>query len=175
VAGRESEPYPAERSQHPSPTAFGLRFCGFAAAALIPYYFARTQNIFEPFLSLLATLVGGPLNLTGAAVVVSGRVILVPGAFGIDIGSECSGISHLLLFCSAVLAYPSTFRSRMLGVLLGAAAVSMVNLVRLTTLLWACVHAQRYFDFIHSYVWGFLGYLGIVLLWFLWMHLSDKQ
>lgn len=158
-----------------SPTTFVLRFCGFTAATLIIYFFARTQNIFEPFLSLLAALLGGLLNLTGATVVVSGRVVLVPGAFGMDIASECSGISHLILFCSAVLAYPSTFRSRMLGVLLGAAAVSMVNLVRLATLLWVGVHAQRYFDFIHSYIWGFFSYLGIVLLWFLWMHLSDRQ
>ena len=157
-----------------NPTNFVLRFCGYTAAALIIYYFAWTHKIFGPFLSLLATIVGGLMNQLGATVVVSGQVVLVPSVFGIDIASECSGISHLILFCSAVLAYPATLRSRMLGVLLGAVVVSGVNLVRLATILWTGVYAQTYFYFMHTYLWGFLGYLGIVLLWFLWLCLSDR-
>lgn len=139
------------------------------------YYFASAQNIIGPFLSLLATLVGKLIDLTGTTVKVSGQVVLIPGVFGIDIADECSGISHLLLFCSAVLAYPGNLRSRMLGILMGVVAVFIVNLIRLATLLWIGVHAQAYFSFIHSYLWGGIGYLGIVLLWFLWLRLSDRH
>ena len=151
---------------------FAWRFCLFCAMGMGFFYLAPVGVLLQPLLTALAALVGGLLKVTGLSVIVLGQKVVLPRVFGIDIATECSGAQQLILFLSAVLAYPTSNRSRLFGVALGTAAVLLGNLVRLVTLFWVGVQAREYFDVAHSYIWGGVSCAGLVLLWLLWLRLS---
>lgn len=153
---------------------FAWRFCLFCAMGMGFFYLAPVHALLQPLLIMLAALVGGLLKVAGLPVIVLGQKVVLPGVFGIDIATECSGAPHLLLFFSGVLAYPTSSGSRLFGLILATTAVFVGNLVRLVTLFWIGVQAQEYFDVAHSYIWGGLSYAGLVLLWILWLRLSGE-
>lgn len=152
--------------------SFGLRFCLYSAAGAGLLYLSPANKLLEPLLEVLATLVGGLLQSAGMPVMVLGQKVVLPGVFGIDIVTECSGIPQMVLFLSVVLAYPTSNASRLFGAIIAASAVFLGNLLRLFTLFWVGVHARDYFDLAHSYIWGVFSYSGLVLLWILWLFFS---
>jgi exosortase/archaeosortase family protein len=148
------------------------RFVLYAGVALAIFYAVPAEILLRPLLAALATVVGGLSRALGLAAVAAGTQVAVPGAFGIEIAVECSGVPELLLFLSAVFAYPASARSRAAGAAVAVVGVVLGNVLRLAALLAVGVHAPRYFDAVHAYVQGAISYLAMSALWIAWLRLS---
>lgn len=88
----------------------------------------------------------------GRNVVRHGSSLSVGGA-GIEIVSECSPHMAFLIFAAVILAFPSTWRQRLVGLALGAIVIHLFNTVRIVTLIWVLSARREWFDFIHVYLW----------------------
>lgn len=150
---------------------FGL----YAGAAIAVFYLAPSEYLLEPLLAALAMAVGGLARVVGVDAIASGSLVVVPGNFGIEIVVECSGVPELLIFLSAVLAYPTSGRSKLAGAMIALAGVMAGNIVRLAALFLVGVHAPEYFDPVHAYVQGILSYFLMVVLWLGWLRLSATR
>jgi exosortase/archaeosortase family protein len=163
---------PTAKSADDRSRRFVPRFGLYAGAAIAVFYLAPSEYLLEPLLAALAMAVGALARAVGVDAIVSGSLVVVPGNFGIEIVVECSGVPELLLFLSAVLAYPASGKSRVAGAMIAIAGVMVGNIVRLAALFLIGVHALEYFDPVHAYVQGILSYILMVVLWLGWLHLS---
>jgi exosortase H (IPTLxxWG-CTERM-specific) len=121
----------------------------------------------EPFTAGVARASGAVLNLLGQDVTMQGTVIRGP-RFAVNIRNGCNGIEAMLIFLAAVLAFPASWKSRLIGLGLGILTIQIVNLVRVVALFLTGVYFPRFFDSSHTVIWQTIVILFGVLLWIFW-------
>lgn len=144
---------------------------GFLGLAVLFQLAASTdfadRSVGRPLCSLVAKV---------AAVVLSplGRVSLDGTRLGFDgfwvvIAEPCNGVLPTTLYLAAVLAFPSTWRARAYGVLIGVPGIFLVNLVRVVSLMLVGSRWTAIFEDVHVYVWQTLVVALTVALWIFWV------
>jgi archaeosortase B (VPXXXP-CTERM-specific) len=97
---------------------------------------------------------------------------------GVNVGSdvckftiigECTAYYPISIFIAAVLAFPSPWIRRILGVVVGVPTLLLINQVRLVSLCYIERAFPKQFDVIHIVVWQSLIIFFTVLLWILWV------
>ncbi|MGH9399921.1 MAG: exosortase H [Thermoanaerobaculia bacterium] len=143
----------------------------FLALLLVLYVAVASRpvndRVIVPFTAGIASASAAILRVIGEPIAVNGTSIS-GGGFGVNIENGCNGIEAALLFVSAVLAFPATRRSRLLGAVAGLAAIQVVNLVRVVSLFWIGRHYPGFFQSSHTVVWQSVVVLFGVVLFFLW-------
>ena len=125
------------------------------------------DHAIEPFTAGVARASGAGLNLLGQHVTLQGTVIQ-GSRFAVNIRNGCNGVEAMLIYLAAVLAFPASWRARLLGLGLGIVAIQAVNLVRVIALYLTGVYFPKLFDASHTVVWQSIVILFGVLLWILW-------
>lgn len=136
---------------------------GFAFLSLNPV----NDGVVEPFTAGVARVSGVALDLIGQEVEMQGTVI-ESDRFAVNIRNGCNGVETMIIFLAAILAFPSTWKSRLAGLVLGILAIQLVNLVRVVALFLTGVYFPEYFASSHTVVWQTLVILFGVLLWIFW-------
>ena len=103
---------------------------------------------------------------------------LASGLFGtptlpVAVTLACSGADALALCLGAVLAYPVTWRRRLVGAGGGAALILVLNTLRIGT-LGRVAASPAWFNTLHVYVWPAVLTLAIAGYVFAWMRLADR-
>ena len=110
---------------------------------------------------------GATLNLLGQQTTMNGTIIRSE-RFAVNIRNGCNGVEAMLIYFAAVLAFPATWKSRLLGVGLGFVAIQLVNLLRVVALFLTGVYLPKLFDSSHTVIWQTIVILSGVLLWIIW-------
>lgn len=116
---------------------------------------------------VLAVISSGILNLFGQDTVVVGTTVQ-SGIFGITVVTACTGLFITGLFLIAVMAFPTRWRSKAIGVGIGIGGIFAVNIVRLVSLYFIGVRWPAFLDVAHQLVWQSLLIVSAVALWLLW-------
>lgn len=125
------------------------------------------DHVVVPFTAGVAKVSGVTLNLLGQDVTMEGTVVRSP-RFAVNIENGCNGVETMLIFMAAVLAFPSSWRSRLAGLGIGLVAIQGINLVRVVALFLTGAYFPSFFDASHTVLWQTLVILSGVLLWLLW-------
>lgn len=125
------------------------------------------DHVIVPFTASIAEVSGVCLNLLGQGVSLRGTQIIGP-RFAVAIENGCNGIEAMVIFLAAVLAFPASWRSRALGLLLGAVSIQALNLVRVLALFLTGSYAPKLFNSSHTVIWQSIVILFAVLLWIYW-------
>lgn len=125
------------------------------------------DHLVVPFTAGVARVSGATLELIGQDVTMEGTVIRSP-RFAVNIENGCNGVETMLIFMAAVLAFPSSWRSRLAGLGIGLVAIQGINLVRVVALFLTGAYFPSFFDASHTVLWQTLVILSGVLLWLLW-------
>lgn len=125
------------------------------------------DHVIEPFTAGIARVSGAVLDLIGQNVTMQGTIIRNT-RFAVNIRNGCNGVEAMLIFLAAVLAFPASWRSRLLGLGIGILAIQAVNLIRVVALFLTGVYFPALFDASHTVVWQTLVILSGVLLWIFW-------
>ncbi len=128
------------------------------------------DRVIEPFTAGVAKASGIALNLIGQDIEKEGTV-LRNERFAVNIKNGCNGVETLIIFLAAVLAFPATWKARLIGLALGSLAIQLINLMRVVALFLTGVYFPSFFDSSHTVVWQSIVILCGVLLWSLWAHL----
>ena len=123
--------------------------------------------VIVPFTAGIATVSGALLNAIGEKAEVAGTEIR-SSSFGVNIENGCNGVETALLFGAAVLAFPSSWARRLIGLVLGFVAIQVLNLFRVITLFWIGLHRPALFNSSHTVIWQSVVVLFGVLLFLLW-------
>jgi exosortase/archaeosortase family protein len=164
-----------------SVTAYRVRFAaGFvlvAGALFALYTFPYAENAiserwFDDYLAFYARAAGLALRQLDSAVSVSGSDIL--GRYPLRIVKNCDAIEVNILFVSAVLAFPTRWRRRALGLLLGLPALVALNITRICSLYFIGVSAPDSFELFHLEVWPLVLVGCAALLFLSWANWSER-
>jgi exosortase H (IPTLxxWG-CTERM-specific) len=134
-----------------------LRFQGlvvliFAASYLAFGVLPRVRlGVINPYTEFLAEAVAAVINLFGAGAVAKGALVYSP-RYSMDIAMGCDGVEASCLYLAGVLAFPTSWRARLIGFALGVPLIHAINLARLVGLYYVGMHWPSVFDGVHDYV-----------------------
>ena len=111
---------------------------------------------------------GQVLNVLGASVSTTGTIV-GSSSFAYNIVAECTAVGPIILFAGAIIAYPTAFRSKMLGIAIGVVSLSVINLVRLVSLFYIGAAFPEYLPMAHFLVWQAAIIIFAILLWLFWV------
>ncbi len=143
----------------------------FLACILASYTLLRTsvvrQYLAEPLAVAFASVGGLALNLLSFKASASGTLLRVEG-FAAQIDDVCTGIFVVAMYVSAVLAYPSRVVEKLKGIILGASAILILNLIRVVSLMYIGRYFPHLFESAHLLVWQSLIIFSALLVWIYW-------
>ena len=150
--------------------AFFLAFC---LAFYLVYYSLTLRGSLSLLKNLTALILGAILSLGGANVTVNGATLSING-FGLEIIDECTAVFSSIVYCSAVLAYPTTLKNKGLGIAVGVPALYAINILRLFILALVGISYPNMFEFVHVYLWQASFIIFVVVLFLVWLKLLEK-
>lgn len=154
----------AWRGVKKTPWGLGL---GAACVAGILMWLVGNEGAIGWVQYVLARATSGILNVLGHRTVVADHTVWSRD-FGITVIAACTGIFPIGLFLLAVTAYPTRWRSKLVGFGLGIGGITGLNIVRLVSLYYIGVHLPQFLDSAHQLVWQSLLIVLAVTLWLLW-------
>ena len=141
----------------------------YGALSYVP--FARTW-IVEPWTRALAAVTAFVVRIWDATAYQSGTLVVgsSDGAIvAINIIDGCNGVTPLCLLLGGVLAFPTTWRARGLGLLIGVPAVLVINMLRILGLYLVRAKFPDWFDRSHLYVAQAFVILFTAGVWLWWL------
>lgn len=134
------------------------------------------QHLVLPWTALLARICAGLVVWFDDTAAASGKVLWnhVTG-FGVSIEPGCNGIEACIVLFAAVMAFPSTWRHKLVGLLAGFAAVQALNVVRVISLFYLGQWNMAVFDFAHEFLWQGLIMLDVLIVWLLWVRAGARK
>jgi len=151
----------------------------FVAAALVQFALLLATPIrplIEGFSAQLATASAHLIRLFGGACVQTAAVLSNPArGFALEVRDGCNGVNVVILLWSAILAYPSNWRWKLLGLGRGLTAIQALNLLRLISLFSLGQYSFRVFEFAHLYLWETLIILDAIVVFRFWSRGSEQE
>ncbi len=85
-----------------------------------------------------------------------------------EIIGECTGYYPAAILLAAIVAYPCSWKTRLLGIAFGVPAILLINQVRVVSLCWIYDAHRAIFEIAHVLVWQSLILFFTVLIWIIW-------
>lgn len=148
-----------------------MRFCLlFSLYTVLAFVLlaAMDKDVVVPFTRRIAWLTQKLLRAVGIQAWAAGASVGIPG-FAVEIRNNCNAIYEIGLYAAAVLAYPAPPTQRLLGTLVGAGVLYLVNLIRILSLLTLGRYWPWGFQAAHVYVWQALFLAVVTACWFGWV------
>jgi exosortase H (IPTLxxWG-CTERM-specific) len=129
-----------------------------------------------PWTEGLARISAGAVALFDPHVVSYGKVLQsTRNGFGVSIEAGCNGIEAALILIAAMLAFPASWRHRLVGVAAGLVAVQALNVVRVVSLFYLGQWSERAFEWAHLYLWQALIMLDVLVVWLVWIRMAPQR
>lgn len=151
-----------------------IRFCLIFLGLLIvltttfPFLSDKFNSQLTWLMVVTADLTGSVLKLFGLAVNISGRVVRLNN-FSMEVVGECTGLYEMLIFLAAMIAYPASYKKKLIGAGLGLPLLYVINVIRMVFISIIGNWSPKSFDFMHMYFWQVAMILIIVSVWVLWI------
>jgi exosortase H (IPTLxxWG-CTERM-specific) len=124
----------------------------------------------EPWTSALARISAWLVTLFDSSVVASGKVLRsTANGFAVSIEAGCNGIEATIVLVAAMLAFPASWKHRLIGLAAGIVAVQGLNIVRVISLFYLGQWDRDVFEWAHLYVWQALIMLDVLIVWLVWV------
>lgn len=133
------------------------------------------QHLVLPWTALLARICAGLVTWFDSTAAAQGKVLWnTETGFGVSIEPGCNGIEACIVLFAAVMAFPSTWRHKLLGLVAGFVAVQALNVVRVISLFYLGQWNMDVFNFAHEFLWQGLIMLDVLIVWLLWVRAGAK-
>jgi len=135
------------------------------------YYFLMDKFY---FIREITALILGVLLSSLGKTEVNGAKLSFSG-FTVEIIDECTAIFSAIVYCSCVLAYPTTLKRKVVGIIFGVPCLYAINLLRLFILAIVGAFYPSMFEFMHVYLWQASFIIFVILIFLLWLKMTEKQ
>ena len=113
------------------------------------------------------------LNLAGEGASAS-KTTIASSRYSVNIAHGCDAIEPIALFAAAVLAFPTSLRSKFPGLALGTGLLLLMNLVRIISLFYTGVYWPSAFEIMHIDVWQPAFIVLSLFFWVVWALWATK-
>ena len=150
-------------------TGYAIRFAFFAALLFSLVYFDGFSPLIfvsEAQTALTVFLTGKSIALFSLPVGMEGTRLVFAHGMRLSIFNECNGLASILLFSSAVLAFPTLPKQKFSWLLAGYTLLSLFNLIRIVATAYAVSYDPAAFWWSHD-IAGRYG-TGLITLTVFW-------
>jgi exosortase H (IPTLxxWG-CTERM-specific) len=127
-------------------------------------------SVVEPFTGFIAALSAWIITPFDDSVIAYGRVLRDGvGGFAVSIESGCNGVEATIVLIAAVIAFPATWRQRLVVTILGFLAIQVANLLRIISLFYLGQWNIEVFNWIHLYLWPVLIMLDVLIVFIVYL------
>ena len=149
---------------------FVLLFAAFLGAEVVLYPIVTKRWFFliEGLTAWTAKLNYLALALFSDEAALEGNLVYL-GGFAVRIIEECTGAFEVIIFVAAVLAFPTSWEKRAIGLGFGIPLLYLFNVLRILVLVVVGRHQPSIFEFMHVYFWQATLILMITSVWLLWI------
>lgn len=134
------------------------------------------QHLVLPWTTLLARICAGLVTLFDSSAAAAGKVLWnTQTGFGVSIEAGCNGIEACIVLFAAIMAFPATWRHKLMGLAVGFIAVQALNIVRVISLFYLGQWNTEVFNFAHEYLWQALIMLDVLVVWLLWVRAGSRN
>ncbi|MEQ6308604.1 exosortase H [Delftia acidovorans] len=134
------------------------------------------QHIVLPWTSFLAHICASLVTWFDSTASATGKVLWnTATGFGVSIEAGCNGLEAYIVLFAAVMAFPSSWRQKLAGLLAGFVAVQAINVLRVISLFYLGQWSTTAFNFAHEYLWQALIMLDVLVFWLLWVRWSGRK
>lgn len=150
----------------------------FAIAALLQFAVllsAPIRPLVNGFSGRLASVSAGLIGAFGGTCVQRAAILSNPAkGFALEVRDGCNGVNVVILLWAAILAYPTRWRWKLIGVAAGFAAIQALNLLRLISLFYLGQYNASMFQFAHLYLWETLIVIDALAVFGFWSRRADS-
>jgi len=107
------------------------------------------------------------LKIIGIDVQTKDAVVILQG-FRFTIIYHCAGVFGMMIYASAVMAYPAKFFEKIYGLLFGWIGLYTINTVRMAALGVIGMKWRKHFDFYHEFLWQGIFIIFVIGFWVFW-------
>ena len=134
------------------------------------------MHVVEPFTGFLATVSAWIIMPFDDSVIAYGRILQdsVSG-FAVSIESGCNGVEAAIVLIAAVMAFPATWRQRLLAISFGFLAIQVANLLRIICLFYLGQWDLQLFNWTHLYLWPVLIMLDVLVVFIFYLRYLTRQ
>jgi len=147
-------------------TFLALVAVAFGLIALKPV----NDAVVDPYTAFIARSAGTILRAFGEDLTVRGCLLTSP-RFSVSIFNGCNGLITTMILVAGVLAFPTGWRAKLIGVVGGIFGVQIINMVRIVSLYYIGAFFPEYFNDAHVVVWQTIVILAGIALWVSWANL----
>jgi exosortase H (IPTLxxWG-CTERM-specific) len=123
-----------------------------------------------PWTGRLAAISAGIVKIFDADVLAQGKVLQsVSNGFAVSIEAGCNGVEATIVLVAAILAFPASWKRKLIGLVAGVVAVQGLNIIRVISLFYLGQWNFHAFEWAHLYVWQALIMLDVMVVWLLWV------
>jgi exosortase H (IPTLxxWG-CTERM-specific) len=158
-----------------------IKFFVILISVLISLFFLELLNgvqhaVIAPFTGLLAKISAEILQFFDSSVRANGVIIQnIHSGLGVQIEPGCNGVEACIVLIAAVVAFPSSWRNKIIGIVFGVIAIQAVNILRIISLFYLAQLDQSLFEFAHLYLWQALIMLDVLIVFLFWVGFVNKQ
>ncbi len=80
-----------------------------------------------------------------------GPIIELP-SIALDVRFGCNGLEAVMIYAVAVIAFPSPWKTKIIGIISGFIIIQTLNILRIAGLAYSGVYFKSLFEYIHIYV-----------------------
>lgn len=126
------------------------------------------DTIGEPYTRFVAAASRLFLRLIGVQAHGSGCVIASP-EFTVSILNVCNGLEATAIFFATVLAFPASWKNKLIGLAIGYPVIYLINILRIAALFLIGYKVPRVFETVHYYYAQAFVILATVGVWLVWV------
>jgi len=128
------------------------------------------QYFVIPWTNTLAAFSAWLVTLFDANVAATGKILRsTTNGFAVSIEAGCNGVEATIVLVAAILAFPASWKRRLLGLAVGIVAVQGLNVIRVISLYYLGQWDLDVFEWAHLYVWQALIMLDVLVVWLIWV------
>jgi len=148
------------------------RFCLIFLGLLVIFSFLLSLELikhyfYNPVTTLISSQAARILKILGLKVHTSGITISGEG-FSAKILANCHAIFEIMIFISAVIAFPALLKEKLVGGALGTIFIYLLNLLRVVLLFLIGVYSPQFFEGTHIYVAQSIFIVIVAIFWLFW-------
>ena len=133
---------------------FAITYLALMGAFFVLIGFKPIQNIIDlngVYTTGVVFATSKLLGMLNIPCTYQGSVISLP-AISLDIKFGCNGLEAVMIYSVAVIAFPSTWTNKLIGIMAGFAVIQVVNILRIASLAYSGIHFRSIFEYIHIYI-----------------------
>lgn len=147
--------------------SMGMAFYGYVLIFRIP----AVGDAITDGTTRMAALLLAPLR-TG---VTAEGSVLNGANFSFGVGPDCTALPPIALLLGAILVFPSSPWAKLTGAVIGIVFLSILNLVRVMSLVYIGTHFPDAVDLAHEVIWQAGMILATVVFWLVWLQRSRRE